>query len=275
MNYNKNFQIKHIKKKSCILYNNNFFQKIKRKPKNFNLFDIKTKKNSTERINVSINEKKSMSNTKTSPLSRPYVKQLSQYCFLTLKNKNKNQKKIKTKNKSKNNISKLNETNIIEKYNSSEKDDKTNIYFNLIKTYYDENGIQLKPEKTEIYPKINKSKSKKKKSSIDKTENNNCLNNEKINKTINNDHYCQIFTTLESKEEEEKNNKDTFYIINKKGIKNDKNINKRPLDISYGKINYNRRLKKIITSPSFLEKSFNIYYQPNSGDYIINNIITN
>ena len=198
-----------------------------------------------------------MTSNKSSIFFRPYSKQLSQYCFLTLKNQN-NPKINKKKNQ--------------EKYKILEKDDKTNIYFNLIKTYYDENGRKLKPKKTEIYPidieliypKIIKSK-KKKKSSY-KNGNGNCLKYEKKNKTMNNN--CNIYLAPIDK----KNNHS--HLKQKKIIKKEYN-NITPLSISSGELIYNSKFKNTATSPTTSEKSFNIFFQNKSHDYIINDIQKN
>ena len=125
------------------------------------------------------NNKKSLEKTKTSLFSRPYIKQLSRYSFLTLKNKNDNNNNNykRSENRTKSSERKKNGVNL-------DKDDKKNIYFNLIKTYYDENGIKLKPKEIEInpinngidYPKIIKAKKKKKEISMDKIDKGNTLN---------------------------------------------------------------------------------------------------
>ena len=273
-------QINHIKKKSCVLYNINvckMHNKIKEKffdQSYNNIYYKNSNQNLTGRLNTSLNPKESITNTKTTQYSRPYIKQLSQYCFLTLKNKN---------NIDNNNLSKLNETNNFENFNTLEKDDKTNIYFNLIKTYYDENGKKLKPKKTEIntmdndsdYPQITKNKKNKKKNSIDnKAENEIFLNFEKKNKTMNNN--CNIiFAEIEYKEKE---NNDKLYFNRQKIIKNKKSNNitsKKPFNISYGELIYNKKLKNIICSPNISEKSFNKFFQNKSGDYLMNKIQKN
>ena len=257
-------QINHIKKKSCVLYNNNvckMHNKIKEKffdQSYNNIYNKNSNQNLTGRLNTSLNLKESISNTKNTQYSRPYIKQLSQYCFLTLKNKN---------NIDNNHLPKLNETNNFENFNTLEKDDKTNIYFNLIKTYYDENGKKLKPKNTEInliyndsdYPQITKNKKNKRKNSMDKDENEIFLNFEKKNKTMNND--CNIiFAEMEYKEKEKENN-DKLYFNCKKIIKRKKNnintISQKPFNISHGELIYNKKLKNINSSPIVSEKSFN------------------
>ena len=103
------------------------YYKLKEKTNSQNYNNINNKRkdqNFTSRQNNSLNSKQIV-NTKAYFFSRPYIKQLSQYSFLTSRKKN-----------SKDNFSipRLNESKDFEK---NEKDDKTNIYFNLIKTYYD------------------------------------------------------------------------------------------------------------------------------------------
>ena len=143
---NLNYKVNHMKKKSCVLFNKipkgNYKKKDKFLEQSFNsIYNINSEKN--VRLNTSINNKNEINNSKISLLTRPYIKQLSQYCFLTLKNKDST------------NSSKLSEKKTLENMKSLEKDDKTNIYFNLIKTYYDENGMKLMPKQTEVYPKEN------------------------------------------------------------------------------------------------------------------------
>jgi hypothetical protein len=176
---NFNYRINHAKKNSCVLLNKipmNNTLKDTFYDKSYNIIYNKNSENNlTSRLNTSINSKNSIKIKKMSFFSRPYIKQLSQYCFLTFKNKNNHK------------ISEITVDKKNDKVKIPEKDDKTNIYFNLIKTYYDENGTKLKPKKTKVnpidtendYPKIIKTKKKKKNNSLDEKENENFLNFEK------------------------------------------------------------------------------------------------
>ena len=264
------YHANHVKKNSCLL-NNNSLRKMNLSIKekffedNFNKIYNKNIENNNK-LNATLNFKNSLiDNTKTSLFSRPYIKQLSQYCFLTLKNKDDN------------NTTKLNDKEKMKKFKINEKDDKTNIYFNLIKTYYDENGMKLKPKQTEIfpidneidYPKIIKTKKRKKKKS-----NENILNNEN-NKTMNNK--CNIYYEQSEKENHKISGK--LIINHKKVIRRDKNNikNKTPTtySISSGDLIYSNKLKNTVNSPSISDKSFNIFFQNKSHDYIINDIQNN
>ena len=265
MNISQNDLQNHIKKNSCVLYSNDIrkmYYKLKEKTysQNYNNINIKRKdQNLTSRQNNSLNSKKIV-NTKAYFFSRPYSKQLSQYSFLTSKKKN---------SKDNCSIPRLNESKDFEK---NEKDDKTNIYFNLIKTYYDENGIKLKPKKKEIYPIDNennyfkKIKAKKKKKNnninIDKNEENKIMH---TNRTL-------FFPEIKKKEN---NHKDKLNITYRKIIKIDNNSFIKKKTSSSSECNYNKKVKDLITSPSKSEKSFNIFFQNKSGDYIINDIKKN
>ena len=275
MNISQNNQINHVKKNSCVLYNNDIrkmHNKIKEKffIQNYSsIYNKKSDNNLNRRTNHSLNnQKQSMANTKTPKFSRPYIKQLSQYCFLTLKNKRTDDN---------NSIPKLNESN--NNFETLEKDDKKNIYFNLIKTYYDENGIKLRPQKTVIfpidneidYPKIIKTKKKKKNNSLDKVKNENFLNFEKKNKSMNNN--CNLY--FAQIEKEKNNSKDKTCITQRKIIKRNNNINIKNKATSSGELIFRNKLQNIITSPCESEKSFNIFFQNKSGDYIINDIKNN
>jgi hypothetical protein len=221
------------------------------------------------------NNKKSLEKTKTSLFSRPYIKQLSRYSFLTLKNKNDS-------NNNNNNYKRSeNRTKSSEREKSGinpDKDDKKNIYFNLIKTYYDENGIKLKPKEIEInpinngidYPKIIKAKKKKKEISMDKTYKGNTLNFEKRNRTMNNN--CNIYFAELEQNEKQKNFTINKFITHKKIIKRGKN-NKLNLHPNLNNTNYkqqltitpvemmsNGRIKYMLTSPNKSEKYFNKFF---------------
>ena len=274
---NLNYKVNHMKKKSCVLFNKipkgNYKKKDKFLEQSFNsIYNINSEKN--VRLNTSINNKNEINNSKISFLTRPYIKQLSQYCFLTLKNKDST------------NSSKLSEKKTLENMKSLEKDDKTNIYFNLIKTYYDENGMKLLPKQTEVYPKENdidypkiiKNKKKKTNNSLDEKGKENVLNYEKKNKTMNDN--CNIyFAKLEREKNININNK--FKITHKKIIKrknfnNSININnKTPINKASSELPYKNSIKNKVTSPNISEKSFNIFFQNKSGDYIINDIYNN
>ena len=278
-----NNRINHVKKNSCLLFNkiprmkNTIKDKLFEKSYN-NIYNKNTENSSTSRINTSSSIKKSIGNSKKPLFSRPYIKQLSQYCFLTLKHKDSNI------------ISKLNDyINKNNEQKSIEKDDKTNIYFNLIKTYYDENGMKLKPKKTEVYPideidypKIIKSKKKKKhNNSLDENQNGNFLNFENKNKTMNEN--CNIYFAQIEKNMNTRNYTNGKLIAHKKIIKrenynyNYNSINRKkktPLNISSGEFIFKNNLKNPAPSPTTSEKSFNIFFQ-NKSDYIINDIQNN
>ena len=226
------------------------------------LYNKKTQSSLTTRLNTSLNYKKKMGKTKTSLFSRPYIKQSSQYCFLT----------------------NLNDKEKLKKSRNNEKEDKTNIYFNLIKTYYDENGIKLKPKQIEIfpidndidYPKIIKTK-KKKKEKTDKNNTENILNNENKNKTLNNK--CLLYLAQIEKGKQKLINKYNLQINNNNAIlKRDKNIIKKTptsYNMNSGDLINNNKKEATNPSPSLSEKSFNIFFQNKSHDYIINDIRNN
>ena len=267
-----NFRINHVKKNSCFLFNKipkmnyNIKDRFLETTNNI-LYNKEKETNKTCRINTFgniANNKNRNEKTKINSFTRPYIKQLSQYCFLTLKNKN--------------DIPKLNECKKKDHFISPERDDKTNIYFNLIKTYYDENGKKLKPKQTVVYPidneadypKIIKSKKKKKNNSSDENGNENFLNFEKKNKTLNDN--CNIYFEQLEKENKKKynNKKDNLKLTNNNKIKN-----KIQLDISCGDFIYRNKYQNPLNSPSLSEKSFNIFFQNKSGDYIINDVKRN
>ena len=272
MNISGNNTNNHITKNSCVLYSSNIrkiYYKVKEKTNsqnynNYNNIISRTKvHNMTNSSNISLNNKPLIEKTKTSLFRMPYIKQLSQYSFLTSKTKN-----------SKDNISlpKLDGTN---NYESNEKDDKTNIYFNLIKTIYDENGKQLKIKKNEIYPLDNeidfpnKLKTKKK-----KKKNKNNINKEKNeqNKIMNTDR--NAYFTILSKEKDNIN-KDKSKVLQRFLIKRGNNDVSRKKTSSFNKCIYNNNKKELITSPCNSEKSWNIFFQNKSGDFIINDIKKN
>ena len=270
MNISGNNPNNHINKNSCVLYSSNIRQiyyKVKEKTNsqnynNYNNIISRTKVNNiTSRSNISLNNKPLIEKTNTSLFQRPYIKQLSQYSFLTSKTKN-----------SKDNISlpKLDGTN---NYENSEKDDKTNIYFNLIKTYYDENGKKLKIKKNEIYPIDNeidfpnKLKNKKK-----KKKNNNNKKNYEQNKIMNTD--CNAYYTILSKDNDNFN-KDKSKDLQRFLIKRENKDVSRKKTSSFNKCIYNNNKKEIIASPCNSEKSYNIFFQNKSGDFIINDIKKN
>ncbi len=266
MNISQNDLQNHIKKNSCVLYSNDIrkmYYKLKEKTNSQNYNNINNKRkdqNFTSRQNNSLNSKQIV-NTKAYFFSRPYIKQLSQYSFLTSRKKN-----------SKDNFSipRLNESKDFEK---NEKDDKTNIYFNLIKTYYDENGIKLKPKKKEIYPMNNENYCFKKIKAKKKKKNNNINIDKKEQNKIKHTNWTLFFP---ENKKEENNNKDKLNITYRKIIKIDNNnsiIKKKTSSSS--ECNYNKKVKDLITSPSKSEKSFNIFFQNKSGDYIINDIKKN
>ena len=283
MNISLNNSINHSKKLSCSLCNNSINkmhfsikQKYLEQSHNNRIDNIsKTDINKNNPINLSL---KPMTSSKIEFFTRPYIKQLSQYSFLTLKKKKDN------------NVSKYNDNKSMIKYfgTNNENDDKTNIYFNLIKTYYDENGIKFKPKevdecnitKESEHPKIIGTKMKKKKLSVDNIELHNILNFEKENKTISNN--CNIYySEKEHNKHAQENNDDIskVTITHKKIIKKGKNnkinnINSKPkLFISSGELVYKNRLKQILTSPKTSKKSFSIIYKHNfnSPNYMINN----
>ena len=296
MNISHNNKISHIKKHSCVLYNNNI-NKIHLKIKQRFLEQtysstLENENNNYENIYMPLytsisNNKKSLEKTKTSLFSRPYIKQLSRYSFLTLKNKNDN-------NNNNNNYKRSeNRTKSSERKKSGfnpDKDDKKNIYFNLIKTYYDENGIKLKPKEIEInpinneidYPKIIKAKKKKKEISMDKIDKGNTLNFEKRNKTMNNN--CNIYFAEIDHNEKQKNFTINKLITHKRIIKRGKNnklnlhqnINntnyKQQLTISPVEFMSNGKIKYMLTSPNKSEKYFNkfFYHKYKSSNTIVN-----
>ena len=284
MNISHNNKINHIKKHSCVLYNNSI-NKIHLKMNQRFLektysSTLENENNNYENIYMPLytsisNNKKSLEKTKTSLFSRPYIKQLSRYSFLTLKNKNDS-------NNNNNNYKRSeNRTKSSEREKSGvnpDKDDKKNIYFNLIKTYYDENGIKLKPKEIEInpinngidYPKIIKAKKKKKEISMDKIDKGNTLNFEKRNKTMNNN--CNIYFAEIDHNEKQKNFTINKLITHKKIIKRGKNnrlnlhhnINntnyKQQLTISPVDLMNNGKIKYMLTSPNKSEKYFNKFF---------------
>ena len=295
MNISHNNKINHIKKHSCVLYNNSINKihlKIKQKfLEQTYCSTLENENNNYENIymplNTSIlNNKKSLEKTKTSLFSRPYIKQLSRYSFLTLKNKNDNNNNNnykRSENRTKSSERKKNGVNL-------DKDDKKNIYFNLIKTYYDENGIKLKPKEIQIYPinngidypKIIKAKKKKKEISMDKNDKGNTLNFEKRNKTMNNN--CNIYFAELEHNEKQKNLTINKLITHKKIIKrgknnklnlhqNNNNTNyKKQLAISPVELMNNGKIKYMLTSPNKSEKYFNKFFHLK---YKTSNTITN
>ena len=297
MNISHNNKISHIKKHSCVLYNNSI-NKIHLKIKQRFLEQtysstLENENNNYENIYMPLhtsisNNKKSLEKTKTLLFSRPYIKQLSRYSFLALKNKNYNN------NNNNNNYKRSeNRTKSSERKKSGvnpDKDDKKNIYFNLIKTYYDENGIKLKPKEIEInpinneidYPKIIKAKKKKKEISMDKIDKGNTLNFEKRNKTMNNN--CNIYFAEIDHNEKQKNFTINKLITHKKIIKRGKN-NKLNLHQNINNTNYkqqstispvelmnNGKIKYVLTSPNKSEKYFNkfFHHKYKSSNTIVN-----
>ena len=273
------YRINHVKKNSCILLNkipmNNTLKDTFLEKSYNNIYNKNTENNLTSRLNTSINSKNSIKIKKMTFFSRPYIKQLSQYCFLTFKNKTNHK------------ISEINDDKKNDKMIIPEKDDKTNIYFNLIKTYYDENGTKLKPKKAKVYPIVNendypkiiKTKKKKKNNSLDEKENENFLNFEKKNKTMNNN--CNIYFANLENNDNTRNYTNDKLITQKKIIKREKynfnsinRKNKTPSNISSGKLTYRNTPKNPVISPTTSEKSFNIFFQ-NKSDYIINDIQNN
>ena len=281
MNISHNNKISHIKKHSCVLYNNSINKihlKIKQKfLEQTYSSTLGNENNNYENIYMPLytsisNNKKSLEKTKTNLFSRPYIKQLSRYSFLTLKNKNDDNNNYKrSENRKKSSERKKSGVNL-------DKDDKKNIYFNLIKTYYDENGIKLKPKETQIYPinngidypKIIKAKKKKKEISMDKIDKGNTLNFEKRNKTMNNN--CNIYFAEIDHNEKQKNFTINKLITHKKIIKRGKNnrlnlhhnINntnyKQQLTISPVDLMNNGKIKYMLTSPNKSEKYFNKFF---------------
>ena len=295
MNISHNNKITHIKKHSCVLFNNSINKdhlKINQKfLEQTYSSTLENENNNFENTYLPLytsisNNKKTLEKTKTSLFSRPYIKQLSRYSFLTLKNKNDNNNSNYNYKRSEN------RTKSSERKKSGvnpDKDDKKNIYFNLIKTYYDENGIKLKPKEIEInpinneidYPKIIKPKKKKKEISMDKIDKGNTLNFEKRNKTMNNN--CNIFFAEMEHNEKQKNFTLNKLITHKKIIKRGKNrLNlhqnknntnyKQNLTICPVELNSNGKIKYMLTSPNKSEKYFNKFFH---HKYKVSNTIVN
>ena len=260
------------KKNSCFLYNINANNKLKQKyleKKSNNLIEHEHKinNNSYNPLKISLNNK-SLSRTKSSLLSRPYQRQLSNSSFSTKKKLNKDEY----------NTFKLNGNNNVG--NNFEKDEKiSNIYYTLIKTFYDENGIKLNSQETNINPvnnefnsKIIKTKKPLNKKSLDLIFIGNTNDFRSKNEVMNND-YNKNFYQYNNNTNPKITNMNKLKITHKKIIKREKNMieNKTKKDIinmtqmpnSTYELSFNEKYKYIFTNPNISEKTLKLLINQN------------
>ena len=272
-----------VKKHSCFLNNNNRNDIIKPKysEKKYNNLighEQKIDDNAYNPLITSLNNK-SLSRTKSFLLSKPYQRQLSNSSFTTKKKINEDE----------------NDTYILNgnKYmgNNFEKDEKiSNIYYKLIKTFYDENGIKLNSQETKINPinnefnsKLIKTKKPINKKSLDLIYIGNTNDFHRKNEVMNND-YNKNFYQYNNNTNPKINNMNKLKITHKKIIKREKNMieNKTKNDInnmtqmpnSTYELSFNEKFKYIFTNPDISEKSLKLLISQNhnqkSQNYIKN-----
>ena len=271
------------KKHSCFLNNNNPNNILKPKfleKKYNNLIEDENKidNNAYNPLNTSLYNK-SLSRTKSSLLSRPYQRQLSNTSFSTKKKLYKDEY----------NTFKLNGNKYLG--NNFEKDEKTsNIYYKLIKTFYDENGIKLNSQETKINPinnefnsKLIKTKKPTNKKSLDLIYIGNTNDFRRKNEVMNND-YNKYFYQYNNNTNPKSINMNKLKITHKKIIKREKNMieNKTKNDINNmtqmpnpaHELSFNEKFKYFFTNPNISEKSFKSLINQNhtqkSQNYIKN-----
>ena len=260
-----------VKRHSCFLSNNNA-KNIKPTylEKNYNNIiehEHKIDDNVYNFLNTSLNNK-SLSRTKSSLLSRPYQRQLSNSSFSTKKKLNKDEY----------NTFKLNGNKFVG--NNFEKDEKiSNIYYKLIKTFYDENGIKLDSKETKINPinnefnsKLIKTKKPSNKKSIDLIYIGNTNDFHRKNEVMNND-YNKYFYQYNNSTNPKITNMNKLKITHKKIIKREKNMieNKTKKDInnmtqipnSTHELSLNEKFKHIFTNPNISEKTLKLLISQN------------
>jgi len=265
-----------VKKHSCFLFNNNANNIIKpkysgRKNNIFIGYEHKIDDNTYNPLNTSSNNK-SLSRTKSSLLSRPYQRQLSKGSFSTKKKLNKDEY----------NTFKLNG-------NDFEKDEKTsNIYYKLIKTFYDENGIKLNNQETktnqinnDFNSKLIKTKKPINKKSLDLIYIGNTNDFHSKKESMNND-YNKYSYQYNNNTNPKITNMNKLKITHKKIIKREKNLieNKTKNDInnmtqmpnSTHELSFNEKFKYIFTNPNISEKSFNLLINQNYNQTLQNYI---
>ena len=260
-----------VKRHSCFLSNNNA-KNIKPTYLENNYNNIiehehKIDDNVYNFLNTSLNNK-SLSRTKSSLLSRPYQRQLSNSSFSTKKKLNKDEY----------NTFKLNGNKFVG--NNFEKDEKiSNIYYKLIKTFYDENGIKLDSKETKINPinnefnsKLIKTKKPSNKKSIDLIYIGNTNDFHRKNEVMNND-YNKYFYQYNNSTNPKITNMNKLKITHKKIIKREKNMieNKTKKDInnmtqipnSTHELSLNEKFKHIFTNPNISEKTLKLLISQN------------
>ena len=204
-----------------------------------------------------------MSRTKSSLLSRPYQKQLSNSSFSTRKKINKNE----------NNTFKL-------MGNNFEKDEKiSNIYYKLIKTFYDENGTKINSQEaklnsinTEFNSKLIKTKKPINKKSLDLIYIGNTNDFHRKKEVMNNE--CNKYLYQYNNNTNPKyTNMNKLKITHKKIIKREKNLienktkknvnNKTQIPNPTHELSFNDKYKYIFTNPNTSEKSFKLLIKHN------------